>query len=83
MVVARAEIDFLAPIYEGGRYVDVNLWVDSIGNSSFAMIYEISDENSLFARIKTVQVAVDLQSKKSRLLTEHERDFLGDYLEEK
>ena len=32
MVVARAEVDYIAPIYEGGRFYDVNLWVEAIGN---------------------------------------------------
>ena len=60
MVVAKAEVDFLVPIYEGGKFYDVNLWVESIGNSSF--------------------VAVSLETKKSRPLTEPEREFLTQYL---
>ena len=37
MVVARAEVDYLAPITEGGCFYDVTLWVDSIGTSSFGI----------------------------------------------
>ena len=29
MVVARAEIDFIAPILQGGFFVEVELWVES------------------------------------------------------
>ena len=83
MVVARAEVDFLAPIFQGGIYVDVELWVESIGNSSFAMAYEIKDENKIYARVKTVQVAVDESVAKSRPLNDEERAFLQQYLEEK
>jgi acyl-CoA thioester hydrolase len=83
MVVARAEVDFLAPIFQGGIYVDVELWVESIGNSSFAMVYEIKDEKKLYARVKTVQVAVDESVAKSRPLNDEERAFLQRYLEEK
>lgn len=82
MVVARAEIDFIKPIYEGGRFVDVHLWVEKIGTSSFAMVYEISDNGVLFARIKSVQVAVSVETRKSRPLTDTEREFLNQYLEE-
>ena len=34
MVVARAEVDFIAPIYTGDIYIDVEIWVNKIGNSS-------------------------------------------------
>ena len=81
MVVARAEVDFIEPIYEGGIYVDVNLWIEKIGTSSFVMIYEISANEVLYARIKSVQVAVSMVSKKSRPLNEAEREFLNKYLE--
>jgi len=81
MVVARAEVDFIEPIYEGGRFVDVHLWVDKIGTSSFGMVYEISDNGVLFARVKSVQVMVSLETKKSRPLNDAERDFLNKYLE--
>ena len=81
MVVARAEVDFIEPIYEGGRFVDVHLWVDKIGTSSFGMVYEISDNGVLFARIKSVQVMVSLETKKSRPLNDAEREFLNKYLE--
>jgi acyl-CoA thioester hydrolase len=81
MVVARAEIDFVAPIYDGGRFVDVEISVEKIGNSSFVLLYTISDGGKVFAKIKTVQVAVSLETKKSRPLTDTEREFLGRYME--
>jgi acyl-CoA thioester hydrolase len=81
MVVARAEVDFIQPIYEGGRFVDVHLWVEKIGTSSFAMVYEISDNGVLFARVKSVQVMVSLETRKSRPITDTEREFLNQYLE--
>jgi acyl-CoA thioester hydrolase len=81
MVVGRAEVDFIAPIYEGGHFVDVVLWVDSIGNSSFVMTCDIFDKGVLVARVKSVQVAVSLETKKSRPLSDDERKFLTQYLE--
>jgi len=81
MVVARAEIDFVAPIYDGGRFVDVEISVEKIGNSSFVLLYTISDGGQVFAKMKTVQVAVSLETKKSRPLTDTEREFLERYLE--
>jgi len=81
MVVARAEVDYIAPIYEGGRFYDVNLWVEAIGNSSFTMGYEVVGDNGVVhAKVKTVQVAVAMETKKSRPLTDSEREFLNEYL---
>jgi acyl-CoA thioester hydrolase len=81
MVVARAEVDFIEPIYDGGRFVDVEIGIEKIGNSSFNMLFTISDAGKVFAKVKTVQVAVSLETKKSRPLTEKERQFLTKYLE--
>jgi len=81
MVVAKAEVDYLVPIYEGGRFYDVNLWVESVGNSSFVMGYEVVGDNGVVhAKVKTVQVAVSMETKKSRPLTDTEREFLNQYL---
>ena len=81
MVVARAEVDFQEPIYDGGIDVDVAITVARLGNSSFELNYVISHQGLIHARVKTVQVAVSMETKKSRPLTEEERSFLSDYLE--
>lgn len=80
MVVAKAEVDFYKPINLGGIFVDVELWVEKIGNSSFVMVYEIRNGEELCARLKTVQVGVDSAATKSRPLTDSERKFLEQYL---
>ena len=81
MVVARAEVDFIAPIYTGDIYLDIEIWVHSIGNSSFALTYEMKNGDELVARIKTVQVTVSMDTKKSRPINDAEREFLTQYLE--
>ena len=81
MVVARAEVDFIAPIYDGDTFLDIELWVSAIGNSSFTMTYEIKMKGELVARVKTVQVTVDMESKKSRPIDDEQRVFLTKYLE--
>jgi acyl-CoA thioester hydrolase len=82
MVVARAEVDFIEPIYDGGFDLDVAIWVSRIGNSSFELVYEMSSAQGMHARGRTVQVAVTMDTKKSRPLSDEERDFLNKYLEE-
>ena len=81
MVVARAEVDFIAPIYTGDIYIDVEIWVHKIGNSSFALTYEMKNGDELVARVKTVQVTVSMDTKKSRPINDAEREFLTKYLE--
>jgi acyl-CoA thioester hydrolase len=82
MVVARAEVDFIAPIYTGDIFIDVEIWVNKIGNSSFGLTYEMKNGDEVLARIKTVQVTVSMETKKSRPLKDSEREFLTQYLEE-
>jgi acyl-CoA thioester hydrolase len=82
MVVARAEVDFIAPIYTGDIYIDVEIWVNKVGHSSFGVTYEMKNGDELLARVKTVQVTVSMDTKKSRPINDAERDFLNKYLEE-
>ena len=81
MVVARAEVDIIAPIYDGDTFLDIELWVSAIGNSSFTMTYEIKMKGELVARVKTVQVTVDMGTKKSHPIDDEQRAFLSKYLE--
>jgi acyl-CoA thioester hydrolase len=81
MVVARAEVDFIAPIYTGDIYIDVEIWVNKVGNSSFGLTYEMKSGDEVLARVKTVQVTVSMETKKSRPINDAEREFLTKYLE--
>ncbi len=82
MVVARAEIDYIEPIYDGGMDIDCQIWITRIGNASFEMEYELIHKGVIRARVKTTQVAVSIETKKSRPLSDEEREFLSEYLEE-
>ena len=81
MVVARAEVDFISPIHNAGGNLDVEIYVEKIGNSSFVLVYEMSQDGILRAKGKTVQVAVEMVNEKSRPLHDIEREFLQKYLE--
>ncbi len=83
MVVARIEVDYLLPIYEGHTNLDIAVWVERIGTSSFTFAYEVSEGATLYARAKSIQVAVSMESKTSRPLNNVEREFLNEYLAEK
>jgi len=82
MVVARAEVDYIEPIYEGGMDIECQIWITRIGNASFEMEYELIHKGVIRARVKTTQVAVSVQTKRSRPLSDEEREFLAEYFEE-
>ena len=81
MVVARVEIDYLVPIMEGGFNLDVEIWVSKIGTSYFVLQYELKSTAGLHARASSVQVAVDIDTHKSRKISDDERTLLNEYLE--
>ena len=81
MVVARAEVDYLVPIMEGGFELEVEIWVSKIGTSSFVLQYEMKSKAGLHAKAVTVQVAVYAESKRSRPLDDEERALLNESLE--
>ena len=81
MVVARAEVDYKMPITQTNQDFDIEIWVSKIGGAAFDLEYKISSKDGEHAHIKTVQVAVDMETKKSRRLTEEEREILNGYLE--
>jgi acyl-CoA thioester hydrolase len=80
MVVARAEVDFIEPIYEVGIEVDIAVSVARLGTASFDLLYVISRDGIIFSKVTTVQVAVSMETKKSRPLNVEEREFLSLYL---
>ena len=81
MVVARAEVDYIAPIHQTGTTLDVEIYIEKVSNSSFVMVYEMSQGGTLRAKGKTVQVGVDMETEKARRLRDKEREFLSQYLE--
>ena len=62
--------------------IECQIWITRIGNASFEMEYELIHKGVIRARVKTTQVAVSIETKKSRPLSDEEREFLSEYLEE-
>ncbi len=80
MVVARAEVDFLEPIYDVAIELDIAISVVRLGTASFDLLYVISKDGVIFSKVTTVQVAVNMETKRSRPLNDEEREFLTQYL---
>lgn len=75
VVVARHEVDFLLPVTVPAE-TRVELWVERIGNSSFSFAYELTANDKLALRAKTVMVPFDIVSQRPRRITAEERTYL-------
>ena len=75
IVVARHEIDYLLPVTVPAA-ARVELWVEQVGNASFAVAYEVYADDKMCARAKSVLVPYDVDERRPRRLTEPELEFL-------
>ena len=67
-VVARAEVDYLAPVHFGDS-VSIAAWPVHVGRSSFVLEYDCrKQDGSEFLRARTVLVTYDWQAGRSKPL---------------
>ncbi len=80
VLVARHEIEYLAPLTFRHEPVRVRLWPTAIGGASFDVGYEVSDPpevgSSRYARAETTLVAYDFANAAPRRLGAAERAAL-------
>ncbi|MFH9420958.1 acyl-CoA thioesterase [Streptomyces sp. NPDC017529] len=81
-VVARHEIDYVRPLVHRHAPVTVESWVTKIGAASMTIAYEIKDEETVYVRASTVVVPYDLDAQRPRRITEEEKSFLTEYLDD-
>lgn len=68
-VVARAEVDYLAPLHFGDQAL-ISLWPVKIGRSSFVLDYDCRRQDDVpFLKARTVLVAYDWESARSKPLS--------------
>jgi acyl-CoA thioester hydrolase len=83
VVVARHEIDYLAPITWREEPILIEIWATKISASSFHLAYVLRDESTIFAKAKSVMVPYDLENQCPRRMDASERSALEPFLEEK
>lgn len=86
MVVARHEIEYVAPLHLLPRPVTVRTWVREVRVSSFTLGYEVCDEapggtGTVYVRASSVLVPYDLQAARPRRVRDAERAVLERYLD--
>ena len=87
-LIARQEIEYLAPIPYLRQPLDIQLWVGAIGGASLELCYEVwspagVEPAALFARAATTIVLVDAASGRPRRINDRERAAWSPYQESK
>ncbi len=82
ILVASSEIKYLKPLLHRHAPVPIDVWVTRIGAASFALAYEVRDDDGpVYARAASVMVPYDFGNERPRRLTADEKEWLGMYLE--
>lgn len=80
ILVARHEIEYLAPLVFRIRPIVVHMWATKIGGGSFDLAYEVRDghgtDDLLYARAETTLVLYDFESAKPRRIDAGLREVL-------
>ncbi|WP_110589518.1 acyl-CoA thioesterase [Microbacterium suaedae] len=82
-LIARQEIEYLAPVPYAREPLDVQMWLGKIGGSSFEICYEVmGDGGTRYARATTVVVLVDTETGRPTRLPTDARTAWEPYAEE-
>lgn len=88
-LIARQEIEYLAPVPYQRDPLDIQLWFGSLGGSSVEICYEVRSprvddvaEQQLYARATVVVVKVDASTGRAVRLSDAEREAWMPYLGE-
>jgi acyl-CoA thioester hydrolase len=73
LVVARIAVDYKRPILWRGEPYAVETWVTEVGGSSFGLAAQIKDDGQVLSSAEVTMVTFDLDTQKSRPLTDRER----------
>lgn len=86
-LIARQEIEYLAPIPYLRQPLDVQLWLGRLGGASLEVNYEVwspdgVEPRTMFSRAATTIVLVDATSQRPRRINERERAAWTPYLDD-
>ncbi|GAA4365772.1 acyl-CoA thioesterase [Agromyces bauzanensis] len=87
-LIARQEIEYLAPIPYHRQPLDIELWIGRMGGASLDVCYEVFspagvEPRTLYTRATTTIVLVDAASERPRRISDAERAAWEPYLGER
>jgi acyl-CoA thioester hydrolase len=78
-ILAHVEVDYIKQLTPSDEPVQIELWIERMGDSSFTIGSEMSHLGEVVARSKSVIVSFDYAKQKSRPLSDAERAALSEY----
>ena len=86
-LIARQEIEYLAPIPYLRQPLDVQLWLGRLGGASLEVNYEVwspegVEPRTMFSRAATTIVLVDATTQRPRRINDRERSAWTPYLDD-
>jgi acyl-CoA thioester hydrolase len=86
-LIARQEVEYLAPIPYQRQPVDIELWIGHMGGASLDVCYEVYtpvgvEPRVLYTRAVTTIVLVDAETERPRRIGDAEREAWEPYLGE-
>lgn len=87
-LIARQEIEYLAPVPYDPRPLDIQLWIGRLGGASLEVCYEIYSPHArasrvLYARASTTLVLVDATTQRPTRFGTREREAWAPYIEDR
>ncbi|MDR5699888.1 acyl-CoA thioesterase [Agromyces aerolatus] len=85
-LIARQEVEYLAPIPYHRQPLDIELWIGHMGGASLEVCYEVWSPigvapRTCYTRASTTIVLVDVETARPRRISEHERQAWSPYVE--
>jgi len=86
-LIARQEVEYLAPIAYTRHPLDIQLWISHMGGASLDINYEVyspegDEPRVLHTRASTTLVLVDATTQRPRRISESERAAWSPYIDE-
>ena len=86
-LIARQEIEYLAPIPYMRQPLDIQLWLGRLGGASLEVYYEVhtpagTEPDLIYTKAATTIVLVDAVSGRPRRVSERERDAWEPYIDD-
>jgi acyl-CoA thioester hydrolase len=76
-VVGRVEVAFARPVPWRPEPYAARAWISRVGSSSFTIESQLADDRGVLTQCRAVLVGFDLDSQRSRALSDLEKDELG------